>query len=107
MRIKAKDYEIIKDMRWSMNVCQMKLKDWISNYNGDVGRERIEKLWAEANRLRDEKPWKQFLQQRAIESLNEFSNSLNDLLEDGIAEPEIANMINGEVKFVNWALMIE
>lgn len=101
------DYELMKEMRLAMVNGETDFNNYIQDYNGCLSRKELGKLWYDASTLKKDDNWKRFLCRRMSEALNEFSDKLNELLEEGESEVEIASMLGMDVKTVKQIMIYE
>lgn len=95
-----KNYELVKDMRVAMND-GMNFQDYVKEYCGDVGIERLKKAWNRANSVRDDAPWMKMLCDNLAAAFKQFGEAMDDLIEEGVSENEIASLLGlstGSVK---------
>ena len=99
----SKDFETVKDMRWRMVVEGIyDFSDYLASYDGNFDRKQLGKLWYKATSLKKDENWRAFLRSRLFSYFNEFSNAVNELVEEGVGEDDIAASLGMGIESIRW-----
>ncbi len=94
------EFETIKEMRDAIIYDKVTFQQFWSNYDGELDRKTIGRLWAKACHLINENNWKNYLCQRAANALKSFQDSLDNLYEEGECETDISTRLHLDVRTV-------
>lgn len=97
------DFETVKDMRWRMVVEGINdFSDYLSSYDGRFDRKQLGRLWSKALSLRKDENWRAFLRSHLFSYFGEFSNAVNELVEEGVGEDNIAASLGMGIESIRW-----